>query len=197
MTVLMLGSRTYQPLSDVNAELADPGIQTVAFGVSPVALRAESLGARRKPLEANRATLLEMAAQPGAEVVLFVARDAVTKQPTEGMAGIQRLLADKHIPFRVVSSPLPGRVCEIITTLNAAVEKALAASANARRVALTSRALAAATAATDARDEYERKLTDGMHLFPNDDAATAKWLRWEACYKALCDAITNAKAVLA
>src|SRR5690349_16840551 len=98
---LIVASRSYQPLSDVDAEM---GGAVIAFGNTAVALRAESLGARRKPLETTRATLLDLATDPGNEVVLFVARDPETKQPTAGMAGIQHLLSEKRIPFRVVSS---------------------------------------------------------------------------------------------
>ena len=195
MSVIILGSRIYCPLSDVDAEMAGE-TGAVSFGASPVALRAESLGARRRPLEINRATLLAMAALPDAEVILFVAHDAVTNRPTAGIAGIQRLLTERGIPFRVVSSPLTGKVCATITTLHHECEKARAVSTESRRVLLVERALKTATAAVAERDRFEAKLAAGMGLFMDDEAATARWLRWLRCYCALHDEIEEVRSIL-
>jgi hypothetical protein len=189
---LILSSRTYRPLADVDA-VAGPG--AVAFGATPIALRAESLGATRKPLETTRKTLLELAARPETEVVMFVARDPATKQPTAGMAGIHALLADRGIPFRVVSSPFPGRVCALLTEFAARTERASAA-ADRRRVVLTQRVLDLAAAVVDERDAYAKKLAESHAFMVGDKRMDAKWLTWLRIYEELCDALESAKGLL-
>src|SRR4051812_40490186 len=119
-TILVLASRTYQPLSDVDAHLRG---SVFAFGTTALAMRAERFGARRKPLETTRATLLDLATEPDTEIVLFVARDPDTKQPTEGMSQIQHLLSTKSIPFTVVSSPFPARICALLTEFQDKTER--------------------------------------------------------------------------
>ena len=191
---LILASRTYLPLADVE-RCVEP--DSVTFGATAIALRAEMLGAKRLPLEATRKTLLEYAAMDGARVTLFVARDPVTKLPTEGMAGIQSLLNDRGIPFEVVSSPFPGRVCAALTELRERAEKAMAATTEGRRAHWIAKVLESSKAVTDMRDEFNEKLRDGMPFRAGDDELDEKWIRWLHTYEALCDGLKNAEGVLA
>lgn len=208
MNVVVLGSRIFQPLSAIDDELdlLPPGATVIGMGESPVAVRArDAAGARgltavSKPLEASRRTLLDLAAS-GADVWLFVARDPATKQPTNGIAGIQHLLTEEGYPFRVVSSELPGRICQAITELHAATAKALALSPDpvlSRRLAIiTERALAKAATVVDLRDEYRAKLEAANDYGVGDSALDDKYVRWLRAYEACCDALTEANAALA
>lgn len=191
---LILASRTYVPLSDVDTEVDS---DSVAFGVSAIALRAESLGAKRLPLEATRKTLLEFAADGDNHVILFVARDPVTKMVTEGMAGIMRLLEDRGIEFRVVSSPFPGRVCSMLTELRERTEKALAAKTEARKTYWIERVLETSKAVVDARDEFAMKLAEGLPFGVGDDELDQRWIKWLKTYQALVDGLRSAQEVLA
>lgn len=204
MTTIILGSRIYQPLSDVDAEVAalPPDATVVGIGASPVAVRASAsatargLTASRKPLEANRRTLLELA-DAGADVWLFVARDPDTKQPTPGMAGIQLLLTQKGIPFRIVGSDLPGRVCRLLTELEASVAKALQASQQPRRqLVLNQKALGIAARIVDERDDYDRKLAEALPFGVGDAELDARFQRMRKTYECLCDALEGAKRIL-
>ena len=192
-STLVLASRTYQPVTDVDAVVSR---STVAFGAMPVALRAESLGATRRALETTRATLLALAAEPDTEVVMFVARDEKTKQVTPGMAGIQHLLSDRGIPFRVVSSPFPSRVCTLISELDERVAKAIKAIPGPRRVMMTQRALAVAAQLVDERDAYAAKLDAGKNFMVGDPDMDAKWTAWLRVSMAICDALGRAEVVL-
>jgi hypothetical protein len=197
VTTLVLASRTYQPLSDLDAHLRG---NLVAFGTTALAKRAEKFGARIKPLETTRATLLDLATEPDTEIVLFVARDPDTKQPTEGMSQIQHLLSTKSIPFTVVSSPFPARICSLLTEFNEKVEKALSTVDSAggrRKLVLTQRVLELAAQVGDARDEYAVKLDEGKDFGVGDEALDAKWATWLRVYESLCDALERAKALLA
>lgn len=204
MNVVMLGSRIYQPLTDVDTAVAAlPETASVtAIGSSDVALRAESAGTARglvtvrRPLETTRRTLLELAAQPNTNIVLFVARDPETRQPTEGMAGIQALLIDRGFTFSLVSSELPGKVCQLISELRTQTAKALATVQGRRQLVIAERALKVASAVVDERDRYEQKLEEGMPFRVGDPELDAKWISWERTYRALCDALTEAKALL-
>lgn len=191
---LILSSRTYLPLADVDADVQP---NSIAFGATALVLRAESLSAKRFPLETTRKTLLELASDADNHVILFVARDPVTKLPTEGMAGIQALLTDRGIPFRVVSSPFPGRVCAMLTELRERTEKALAAKTEARRTYWIEKVLEISKTVVDTRDEFALKLAEGLPFGVGDEKLDDKWLRWLRVYQALCDGLKSAQGVLA
>lgn len=197
MTTLILGSRTYAPLYDVDNFLKDVDNSLLySFGVSDVALRAESMGAKRRPLETTRRTLLELVAEPNARVVLFCCRDSITKNVTAGMAGIQQLLNEKSIPFQVVSSPFPGRICELLTNLRHAVDKAVSASQEQRQIVLGDKALRIALTAIDERNRYEAMMEEGFSFSVGDLGLDDKWIRWCLIYESLCDGIDDAQRVL-
>lgn len=195
MSVLVLGSRTFAPLEAVDRELEDQS-SIYSFGVSDVAIRAEELGARRKPLETTRTTLLNMAAEPDAAVWLFVARDAETKQPTAGMSQVQHVLTEKQIEFRVISSPLPGIVCELITNLRHAVDKTMRALPGARQDNAMGKALGHAMLVLEKKDEYERKMEQGFHYEVGNLELDDRFIRWVRIYEALCDALKDAERML-
>ena len=204
-TVIVLGSRIYQPMQDIDRELQGCGPDTtvLAFGTSAVCeraiLAATSLGfeARNVALTSHRRELVAAATAPDALVVLFVADDPDGSGTTEGMGQIATLLAQHQVAPRIVPSPLAGSVCRSITRLHETVDRATAAVQEHRRAALVSRALALAVEAVQLRDRYEQRLTDGLWLLLEDENATQRWLRWEACYRALHDATEDAKRILA
>lgn len=204
MNVHILGSRIYAPITDIDRELQQLPAETVitAFGESDVCKRAvlagTSLGleARNVTLSSSRRELVEAAKQPDAHVLLFVAKDPLTKVPTEGMAGISSFLASQRISYRQVDSPLPGRVCALVTKLRQAVDRALATQQEHRKIVITNRALKIATEVVDERDRYQAKLEAGMHLMPDDEQATNRWLMWLSSYEELCRAIEDARSLL-
>lgn len=191
---LILSSRTYLPLIDVDAEVQP---DSIAFGTTALVLRAESLGATRMPLETTRKTLLELASDANNHVILFVARDPVTKQPTAGMSGIQYLLTDRGIPFRVVSSPFPGRVCAMLTELRERTEKVLAAKTEARKTYLVKKVLDTSKTVVDIRDEFAMKLAEGFSFKPEGDELSTRWIKWLKTYEAIVDGLRSAQGVLA
>lgn len=190
---LILGSRTYCPLSDVDKEVSEGDF---SFGISDVAERAEKSGARRKPLETTRKTLIDMA-KAGGDVVLFVARDPKTKQPTSGMSQIQTLLESEGIPFRVVSSPYPGSICEMVTELRHAVDKTVKAIPGARKDTAMAKALQWSGIVTEKRNEYLAKLEESKDFRVGDDELDERWIRWVNIYTELEDALEDAKRMLA
>ncbi len=191
---LILGSRTYEPLSDVDAEVDG---ECESFGSTDAAMRAESLGARRRPLTVTRKELIESARMDGADVVLFVARDPVTKQPTEGMAGIQALLMSESIPFRVVSSPFPGSVSSAIAEYrHAQVARDKWSGDNPRRKRPAQKAATARAAVFALMQSYRSKLGAGFTFEPDNDELTDKWIRWLACYEALEDSLASDPTVV-
>ena len=189
---LILGSRTYLPLSDVDAE---SGPDHFCFGVSDVAVRAEQAGARRKPLETTRKTLLEMA-RAGGNVILFCARDAKTKQVTSGMGLLQTQLEAEDIPFRVVSSPFSGSICEMVTNLRNAVDATVKQIPGARKDVAMSKALGICFTVADKRDDMMAKLEAGKDFRVGDDELDARYLRWVSIYEELCKALTDAERML-
>ena len=112
------------------------------------------------------------------------------------LAGIQHLLSDRGIPFRVVSSPFPSRVCTLISELDERVAKAVKAIPGPRRVMMTQKALAVAAQLVDERDAYAAKLDAGKDFMVGDDAMDAKWTAWARVYVAVCDALRRSEAVL-
>lgn len=190
MTRLILGSRIFQPLSEVMAESGDE-----SFGTSAIARQAERLGATRRPLTASRRELLE-SIEGGGDVTLYVARDPATKQPTTGMQMLQRWLNEKGIPFTVVNSPFPGKVCAAITELAEAVAKAQNGDTRKRQM-MVNRALERATTVTDLRDRYDEDLEEGFWYGLEDKALTDKWMAWLRIRDALDDALKAAEVVLA
>lgn len=204
MIVAVFGSRIFQPLTDVDTAIADlPSDATViGIGESPVAVRAydaaraRGLTAARKLLESSRRTLLELA-EAGADVWIFVARDPETKQPTSGVAGIQLLLTEKGIPFRIVSCDLPGRICQLITDLDAAAAKALATVQQPRRqLVLNQRALSIAARVVDERDAYDRKLTEAFPFGSGEEELDGRYRRMLKTYETCCLSLENAKRIL-
>ena len=189
---LILGSRTYAPLSDVDDEVSEGDF---SFGISDVAERAEKAGARRKPLETTRKTLIEMA-RAGGDVVVFVARDPKTKQPTTGMAQIQTLLDTEGVPFRVVSSPFPGSICEMVTELRHAVDKTVKHPHGARRDAAMGKALQWSGIVTEKRNEYMAKLEESKDFEVGSAELDERWVRWVNIYTELEDALEDAKRML-
>ena len=89
------------------------------------------------------------------------------------------------------------RINEMIVELREAARKALAETNAARRTVLANRALTAATAVIDERDKLAAKLKAGMFLELENEASTDRWLLWERCFRALSNALEDAKAVLA
>lgn len=203
-TTVMLGSRIYQPIGDVDRELAalTDGDQVLGMGSSPVARRAadvakaRGLDGRNVTMDNRRDTLLAAAREPNAIIALFICRDPDTKQPTEGISQIVNLLESHGIAFRRVESPLPGRVCKAITDLLDAVTKANDTTHDGRRRVIVSRALKLATAVIDLRDSYETKMEIGFRDELDNDASTEKWLVWEQAYRACSDALTTARSIL-
>ncbi len=189
MTTLILGSRTYQPLSDVTATPGD-----IALGESDVARQAELLGAIRKHLEPSRKTLLELA--PKSDVVLYVANDPRTKQPTTGMQQIMTSLLSRDIEFRRVDSPLPGSVCEMITNLRHAVDATVKALPGGRRDNAMAKALSYSAIVVDERDKYVARLEEGWEYEVGNDELDAKYLRWLRTYECLCDSLKDAERML-
>ena len=187
---IILGSRTFAPLSDVTATDGD-----ICFGTSDVSLTAESLGAERRPLEANRKTLLE-AARNGS-VVLYCSRDPETKQVTEGMAAIQRLLTSNDIEFRVVSSPFSGEVCALLTNLRHATDAVVKAATKGRRDYALGKALGYAGLVVEKRDEIMAKLSAGWDFEVGKDELDARFIRWLHTYQALCDGLEDSERMLA
>lgn len=206
--VIVLGSRIYQPMSDVDERVRalPAGTLVLPFGSSDVALCAEStakdvgLQVVRKPLESTRRQLLDEC-RKGADVLMFVARDPETKQPTTGMADLQRLLKIEGIAYELVSSPFPGRICELITDLGQSVTKTLAVAdtdrrQHRRRITLAERALKLATTIAAERDRYQRRLEETANDGVGDDDLDAKYIRWVRVYEALCDALDDATRIL-
>lgn len=190
---LIIGSRTYEPLSDVDGEVIGP---CESFGNTDVALRAESLGARRRPLTVTRKELIEAARVDENEVVMFVARDPVTKQPTEGMAGIQALFIAESIPFRVVSSPFPGTVSSAIADYrHAMVARDKWPADSPRRRHPAQKAATARVTVFALMQSYRRKLDAGFTFGADNDELTDKWIRWLACYTALEDSLASDSTV--
>jgi hypothetical protein len=189
---LILGSRSYAPLSDVDAE---SGPDHFTFGTSDVAVRAEMAGCRRKPLETTRKTLLEMA-RDGGDVVLFVARDPKTKQPTAGMSQIQTLLDAEGVPFRVVSSPFPGSICEMITELRHAVDKTCKALPGARKDMQMGKALEWSAIVNEERSKYIDRLEESKNYEVGNEELDQKYIRWLRVYEALEDALKDATRML-
>ena len=194
-THLILGSRTYAPLRDV-AEYCAGKTDLFTFGVSHVALEAETAGARRKALESTRKTLLEMAHIPDTEIVLFVARDAATKLPTSGMADMQTLLNSEGIPFTVISSPFPGSLCEMIYNLREAVDRTVKQIPGARKDAAMSRALGFAQVVTDKRNDLMAKLEESKDYEVGIDDLDDRYIRWLKQYETCCDALRDAERML-
>lgn len=189
---LILGSRTYAPLADVDAE---SGPEHFCFGTSDVALQAEKAGARRKPLETTRKTLLEMA-KSGGDVILFVARDPKTKQPTQGMAQVQNILDAEGIPFRVVSSPYPGVICEMVCELRHAVDGTVKYPEGRRRDRMMEKAMEISEIVNDERGKYMDRLEESKDFRVGDDELDAKYIRWVRIYEELCDALKDAERML-
>ena len=189
---LILGSRTYCPLSDVTATAGD-----FCFGVSDVALEAERQGSKRLQLDPARKTLLTMAAEPEAEVVLYSANDPKTKRWTQGIADIAALLRSKGIEPTVIASPFPGSVCELITNLRHTTDKVVTAIPGARKTLALGKLLEFTAIATDKINEYDQKMAEGFAYAVGDDGLDEKWLRWCRCYQALCDQLSDARRALA
>lgn len=204
MNILILGSRIYQPLTDIDRELQSlpPDSTVTAFGSSDVCARAviaaTSLGfdARNVTLEPSRASLIAAAKHPGTQVWLFVAVDPATKQITQGMSQVTDLLSGESIVVRQIAAPVPGRVCEQVTKLRQAVDKALTIPQPTRRGAMVTRTLRIVTETLTLRDEYEAKLEQGKNLMVGDEASDAKWSQWLRSYEVMTDATEDAKAVL-
>lgn len=203
--LIVLGSRIYEPLSDVDDAIrALPSDATVtAFGSADICKRAvlaaesRGLSARNVVLSPSRRELVEAARQPGAKVVLFVAMDPSTRRPTVGITQVADYLASQGIATSRVASPLPGRVCELMTRQRQAIDRAIElAGLPARRRHFVMKGLALTTELVNERDRYERKLEAGFRLQADDDAATAKWCRWLVTYQQLCTAIEDARLVL-
>jgi len=189
---LILGSRTYAPLIDVDAYA---GPDHFTFGTSDVAVRAEMAGCRRKPLETTRKTLLDMA-NAGGDVILFVARDAATKQPTSGMAQMQVFLESHGVPFTVVSSPFPGTICEMTTELRHAVDKTCKATPGARKDSQMSKALEWSQIVTNEMLKYYDRLEESKDYDVGNPDLDEKYIRWVRIYEALCDALKDAERML-
>lgn len=201
--VMILGSRIYQPLTDIDAAIRElpPDATVTACGASPVCVRANlaatSLGleSRHVTLSPDRREVLQPA-RAGASVWLFQAVDPATKQITEGIAQIEAFLRAQGIVPRVFRSRLPGKSCDAITRVLEAAERVRDAKQEGRRRVATVRALKTATVAAAMRDEYERRLTEGMPIGVGDEAFDGKWLTWLAAYERLSDALGDVELVL-
>lgn len=204
MRTVILGSRIYQPLTDIDAAIRElpPDATVTACGASPVCERAVlaatsfGLEARHVTLDTQRATLLDAASRPDATVWLFVAIDPSTKQPTSGISAIETLLRDRGVAPRVFRSPLPGRVCDAITRAQEAAARAHAAKQEGRRRVSVNRALAAAQGLVSLRDEYAGRMDAGWSIGVGDEAMDARWVGWERAYRACCDALRQTEGVL-
>ena len=198
MNVCILGSRTYQPLTEIDRALRalPPDATVTAFGSSPVCARvvlaATSLGldARQVTLTGDRRELRDAAAR-GASVWLFVATDPATRRPTTGIGGVMTLLDAQGVAYRRFDAPLPGRVCEALSRVHEAVERVRAAKQEGRRRAAFTRALAAAQGLVALRDEFARRLEDGLWIGSGDAELDDRWLGWERTYRACCDGLTE------
>lgn len=201
MNVIILASRTYALLGDVDRELAmlDATDHVLPFGDCDLVRRAavvataRGLTATRRPLDTARRILLEHATQPDTAVWMFVARDPKTKQPTSGIADLQHLLTERGIAYRLISSPLPGHVSTAITELRHAVDSASKDYPEGRKRAMVQRALKRATAVSDLIDGYERKLAEGYGFEIGNPALDEKWCSWVTAYEALIDARRDAE----
>lgn len=206
MNLIVLGSRIFEPISLVDAEIsALPADATVTgFGSADVCKRAvkaaesRGLDARNVVLSQSRRELIEAARLDGAAIVIFTAIDPVTKHITQGTQQLIDFLAAADVQARQVASPLPGKVCALMTKQRQSVDRAIESRHLLhRRRYFIAKALEATTALLNARDGYERKLEAGMWVQADDEAATEKWLRWLVIYEQLSKAIEDARAVLA
>lgn len=205
MNLIVLGSRIYQPVEDVDRYVLDlPDDATItAYGSIDVGKRAvlvaisRGLSARNVTLSTSRSELLEAAKQLGVRVVIFVARDPITKGPTEGTAGLMNLLNQHEIPIERIDSPLPGRICQIITKQSQAIDSALTARHQEHRSrALINRALKINTELLHERDRIEEKLKSGFNLQLQDEDATDRWLRWLTIYEQISKSLNDAAVLL-
>jgi hypothetical protein len=204
MNVVILGSRIYQPLTDIDAALRElpPDATVTACGMAPVCARAvlaataRGLPTRHVTLSPDRHEVIELARR-GAAVWLFQATDPATKQPAEGTAGIEALLRSRGIAPRLIVSPLPGRVCVALSRVQGAAERVVAANQEGRRRVAVRRALEDAQGLVALREEYAGRLEAGMEIGVGDDALDERWIGWERAYRACCDGLRDVGRVLA
>lgn len=203
MNVVILGSRIYQPLTDIDAALRElpPDTTVIACGASPVCTRAVlaatsfGLEARHVTLSPDRREALEPA-RAGAAVWLFQAIDPATKQVTEGIAQIEAFLRSQGVTPRVFRSPLPGKACDAISRVLDAAERVREAKGDGRRRVATVRAMKVAQGAAALREDYERRLTEGMPIDVGHEPFDTKWLTWLASYELISDALGDVEQVL-
>ena len=203
MNIVILGSRIFQPLSDIDAAIRElpPDAIVTACGASPVCVRAvlaaTSLGleARHVTLSPDRREALEPA-RAGATVWLFQAIDPATKQVTEGIAQIEAFLRAQGVTPRVFHSPLPGKACDAISRVLDAAERVREAKQDGRRRVATVRAMKAAQGLVALRDNYADRMEQGADYYVGTAEYDERWLTWERAYRACCDALGDVELVL-
>lgn len=202
--LLIVASRHWQPLKAVDELIwtVRPS-EIVSYGTSAMARRAVEAGAnlgipaRNAVLEPGRNSLIQAARQPGATVAVFVANDAATKQPSEGIAAIMRLLDAERIAYARQESPCTARTCETVTHLLIEVEKLSQPTATDwRRKAIVKRLLKCGAEADELRRKLDEWLDATFDDAERDDAVFAQWRQRLKSYECCCDALTIAAAAL-
>jgi hypothetical protein len=204
MTIHICASRIFAPISLVDAAIRElsPDAIVRSYGSTQVSRRAvlaaTSIGcdARNVTLSRDRAELLAGGMTPGDDVWCFVARDPLTKQPTEGIGQIMDFLTSQGATFRRIDSPLPGRVSVAVSTHRDLVDRVFETRNTSKRQLLTNRALKTNNGLLELRNEYERRLSDGWSLRVGDPEADDRWWTWLRCYEALSDEIEETLALL-
>jgi hypothetical protein len=203
-TLLIVASRHWQPLKAVDELIWEMRpAEIVSFGTSAAARRAVEAGtnlgipSRNATLDSGRNGLIDAARQPAASVAAFVAHDAATKQPSEGIAGIMRRLDAERIAYRRLDAPCTARTCETVTHLLLEVEKLTQPSATDwRRKAIVKRLLKRGAEAHELRRKLDERLDATFDQAERDDATLQQWRQWLASYTTLSDALTVAAQAL-
>lgn len=132
MRYIVTGSRIYAPTSDVGTFLDKHrnGMTAIAaIGSSPASNAALQWGIENDipatwfALDRDRSNLYQMSAELDAYTVLFACRAPNSPHLTDGISQILSWYQASTARYDVVESPIPGRICELITTLNNTLDR--------------------------------------------------------------------------
>lgn len=205
-TLIILGSRVFVPLKLVDREIRrrkDDIGEVVAVGVAPVAERAmvaaEKFGVssrQRHNLAPDRAELVQLATAPNTTVLVFVARDPATKEPTEGTGHLIALLRSHGVEPELIETYVPPLLCQALADLHEGVLTVKSNVHESRRKAMATRALKRLqdieAASAQLTQVLERTAQDGV----GNDEQDAAWIRKLKVYEAIQDGLQEAMAVL-
>jgi len=177
--------------------------EIVAFGTSAVAKHAietgENIGAetRTEELAAGRDALILASRKSDVRLAVFVANDAETKKPSEGIAGIMATLNRANVPFQWIDSPCTAKTCEAATHLMVEVDKLNDSLTTAwRRTAIVKRLIARGLVCHDLKQRLEERLETAYTDAETSPERFAAWLTYLASHEALDDALRLALNVL-